>query len=71
MQNKKRRKSTILVGRFAGPGGGPPVGYQAHRPTEGVQDYDGSHWLLSSGHGEMIIGHSNAALLGGFQRVGG
>ena len=41
-------KSTILVGRFAGPGS-PPVRYQAHRPTEGVQGYDGSHWSLSSG----------------------
>jgi hypothetical protein len=35
---KKRRKSTILAGRFAGPVGAP-VRNQAHRPTEGVKGY--------------------------------
>jgi hypothetical protein len=39
---KKRRKSTILVGRFARPVGAL-VRNQAHRPTEGVQGYPGSH----------------------------
>jgi hypothetical protein len=58
MQNKKRRKSTILVGRFAGPGS-PSVRYQAHRPTEGVQGYDGSHWSLSSGDYRDNICHGS------------
>jgi len=45
---KKRQKSTILVGRFAGPVGAP-VRNQAHRPTEGVQGYPGSHWSTPPG----------------------
>jgi hypothetical protein len=39
---KKRQKITILAGRFAGPVG-VPVRNQAHRPTEGVEGYEGSH----------------------------
>ena len=56
---KKRRKSTILVGRFARPVGAP-VRYRAHRPTEGVQGYQGSHWSPSSGEycgRNIITGH--------------
>ncbi len=45
---KKRRKSTILAGRFARPVGAP-VRNQAHRPTEGVEGYPGSHWLTPPG----------------------
>ena len=45
---KKRRKSTIFVGHFARPVGAP-VRYRAHRPTEGVEGYQGSHWSPSSG----------------------
>jgi hypothetical protein len=45
---KKIQKSTILVGRFAGPVGAP-VRNQAHRPTEGVQGYPGSHWSTPLG----------------------
>jgi hypothetical protein len=54
---KKRRKSTILVGRFAGPVG-VPVRNQAHRPTEGVQGYPGSHWSTPPGEygGRYAIG---------------
>jgi hypothetical protein len=49
MQKKKRRKSTILVGHFAARGS-PPLQYQAaDHPTEGVQGYNGSHWLPPSG----------------------
>ena len=43
---KKMTKSTILVGRFAGPVGAP-VRNQVHRPTEGVQGYHRSHWSTS------------------------
>jgi hypothetical protein len=45
---KKIRKSTILVSRFARPVGAP-VRNQAHRPTEGVQGYPGSHWSTPLG----------------------
>ena len=45
---KTRRKSTILAGRFAGRGGAP-VQYRAHRPMEGVQGYNGSHWMPPPG----------------------
>jgi hypothetical protein len=45
---KKRRKSTILASRFARPVGAP-VRNQAHRHTEGVQGYPGSHWLTPPG----------------------
>jgi len=48
MQTKKRWKSIILAGRFAGRGGAP-VQYQAHRPMEGDQGYSGSHWLPPPG----------------------
>jgi hypothetical protein len=45
---KKRRKSTVLVGRFARPVGAP-VRNQANRPTEGVQGYHGCHWSMPPG----------------------
>jgi hypothetical protein len=45
---KKQRKSTILAGRFAGPVGAS-VRTQAHRPTEVVEGYQGSHWLTPPG----------------------
>ncbi len=45
---KKRQKSTILAGCFAGPVGAP-VRNQAHRRTEGVEGYQGSHWSPSPG----------------------
>ena len=45
---QKRQKSIILASRFARPVGAP-VRNQAHRPTEGVQGYPGSHWSPSSG----------------------
>jgi hypothetical protein len=45
---RKRQKSTVLVGRFAGPDGAP-VCNQAHCPTEGIQGYHGSHWSTPPG----------------------
>ncbi len=45
---KKWQTSTTLVCRFACPVG-VPVRNQAHRPTEGVQGYHGSHWLSPLG----------------------
>jgi hypothetical protein len=45
---KKRRKITVLVCHFARPVGAP-VRNQAHRPTEGVQGYPGSHWSTPPG----------------------
>ncbi len=48
MQKKNDEKSTILVGRFAGPVGAP-VRNQARQPMEGVQGYHGSHWSTPPG----------------------
>ncbi len=48
MPKKKRRKSTILVGRFARTVGAQ-VRNQAHRPTEEVQGYPESHWSTPPG----------------------
>jgi hypothetical protein len=45
---KKKEKSTILAGHFDGHGGAP-VQYRAHCLIEGVQGYDGSHWLMPRG----------------------
>ena len=45
---QKRQKSIILASRFARPVGAL-VRNQAHRPTEGVQGYLGSHWLTPPG----------------------
>ena len=45
---KNKQKKTILVSRFAGPVSAL-VRNQVHRPTEGVQGYQGSHWLPPSG----------------------
>ncbi len=45
---KKMTKNTALVCRFAGPVGAP-VRNQAHRPTEGVEGYQGSHWSTPPG----------------------
>jgi hypothetical protein len=45
-----------FVGCFAGPVGAL-LRNQVHRPTEGVQGYPGSHWLMPPGEygGQYII----------------
>jgi hypothetical protein len=48
MQEKNDKKSTILSGHFDGRGGAP-VQYHAHHPIEGIQGYNGSHWLMPPG----------------------